>query len=65
MDTAPNYCHGCVHLLLAPVLAESSLVGIAAGTGVLTAVTAQSAHAAAVVAAPEVRHSIAAHTAHL
>ncbi|MET9365826.1 aldo/keto reductase [Streptomyces sp. NPDC006632] len=58
IDTAPNYCHGRAHRLLAPVLAESPRVGIATKTGFLTEATARSAHAAGVIPNTKIRHSL-------
>ncbi|MFE1610397.1 aldo/keto reductase [Streptomyces sp. DT197] len=58
IDTAPNYAHGRAHRLLAPVLAENPHVAIATKTGFLTGATARCAHAAGVIAHPEIRHSL-------
>lgn len=60
IDTAPNYCHGRAHRLLAPVLAEHPHLSIATKIGFLTAPTARSAYAAGVIASPETRHNITA-----
>ncbi|MGW6460619.1 hypothetical protein ACWF94_32625 [Streptomyces sp. NPDC055078] len=52
IDTAPNYCHGRAHRLLAPVLADFPLTGLATKAGFLTRATARSAGTAAAHAPP-------------
>lgn len=58
VDTAPNYGQGRAHRLLTPALADHPRLRVATKAGFLTVATARAAHAARVVASPEVRHSI-------
>ncbi|GAA4887278.1 aldo/keto reductase [Streptomyces coeruleoprunus] len=58
IDTAPNYCGGRAHRLLAPALADHPQLRVATKAGFLTPAAARAAHAADVIETPEVRHSI-------
>ncbi|WP_328436242.1 aldo/keto reductase [Streptomyces sp. NBC_00444] len=59
IDTAPNYCRGRAHRLLAPVLADHPGLSVATKAGFLTPAAARAAHAAGVIDTPADRHSIA------
>ncbi|MEU2956402.1 aldo/keto reductase [Streptomyces xanthochromogenes] len=60
IDTAPNYCQGRAHRLLAPVLADHPRLHVATKAGFLTSACARAARAAGAIPTAEVRHSIAA-----
>ncbi|MFF4902544.1 aldo/keto reductase [Streptomyces sp. NPDC001068] len=59
IDTAPNYCGGRAHRLLAPVLADHPGLPVATKVGYLTAPVARAAHAAGVLPSAGLRHSLA------
>ncbi|MFD6548533.1 aldo/keto reductase [Streptomyces sp. NPDC058398] len=59
IDTAPHYCHGRAHQLLAPVLADHPQLQVATKAGFLTAASARAACTAGVLPTPAIQHSIA------
>ncbi|MEV6946772.1 aldo/keto reductase [Streptomyces sp. NPDC051172] len=59
IDTAPNYCQGRAHQLLAPALADHPQLHIATKAGFLTEAAAHAACTAGVIPTAEVRHSMA------
>lgn len=58
IDTAPNYCAGAAHRLLAPSLAAHPHLRVATKTGYLTPHTARAAVAAGLPVTEDTRHSL-------